>query len=125
MVGFLKKFSSKLGGEGENIDVDEFLETIGVEHEDLMQEEADMWVKPYILQDSGDTAQIVADLNEGNIVLLNIEPLYKRNSIKLKQAVSELKGNARAINGDIVRVTEYRLILTPKGIKVAKQKKTK
>jgi len=87
MVGFLKKFSSKLGGGGENIDVDEFLETIGVEHE-----------------------------------LLNIEPLYKRNSIKLKQAVSELKGNARAINGDIVRVTEYKLLLTPKGIKVAKQK---
>ncbi|MCD6523073.1 MAG: cell division protein SepF [Candidatus Diapherotrites archaeon] len=123
MVGFLKKISSKIGGSTEDVDIDEFLETIGVEHENLLEEEADMWVKPYLLQDTSDAAQIINDLNEGNIVILNIEPLYKRNSIKLKQVINELKGNAKAIDGDIVRITEYKLLLTPKGVKVAKTRK--
>ena len=119
MVGFLKKFTNKLGGS-EDIDVDEYLDTLGLEDDDLLQEQADMWVKPYVLEDVVDTKSINEDIRAGNIVLLNIEPLYKRNTIKLKQAVSEIKGAARSEDGDIVRLSEYKLLVTPKGVKVSK-----
>ncbi len=124
MAGFLNKFKGKLGGEGEEgIDVDEFLDTLGIENDDLLVEEADMWVRPYILEDTEDVAAIGDDLDKGNIVILNVEPLYKRNAIKLKQAVSRIKDHARGIDGDIARLSEYKLLLTPRGVKVAKVKK--
>jgi SepF-like predicted cell division protein (DUF552 family) len=54
-------------------------------------------------------------------VLLNIEPLYKKNAIKLRQAVSELKGTVHEINGDVARLTEHKILATPSGVKIAKQ----
>ena len=124
MASFLNKFKGKISGEGdEGIDVDEFLDTLGIENEDLLVEEADMWVRPYILEDTEDVAAISEDLDKGNIVILNVEPLYKRNTIKLKQAVSRIKEHSRGIDGDIARLSEYKLLLTPSGVKVAKTKK--
>ena len=124
MLGFLNKFKGKLSGESEEeIDIDEFLDTLGVENEDLLVEEADMWVKPYVLEDLEDVAAIDSDLDKGNIVILNVEPLLKRNRIKLKQAISRIKEHAAEIDGDIARLSEYKLLVTPKGVKVAKSKK--
>lgn len=124
MLGFLNKFKGKLSGESEEeIDIDEFLDTLGVENEDLLVEEADMWVKPYVLEDLEDVAAIDGDLDKGNIVILNVEPLLKRNRIKLKQAISRIKEHATEIDGDIARLSEYKLLVTPKGVKVAKSKK--
>lgn len=123
MAGFLNKFKGKLSGEGdEGIDVDEFLDTLGIENDDLLVEEADVWVKSYMLEDTEDVMAIGEDLSKGNIVILNVEPLYKRNAIKLKQAVSRIKDHARGIDGDIARLSEYKLLLTPKGVKVAKNR---
>lgn len=124
MLGFLNKFKGKFGGESEGeIDIDEFLDTLGVENEDLLVEEADMWVKPYVLEDLEDVSAIDSDLDKGNIVILNVEPLLKRNRIKLKQAISQIKAHATEIDGDIARLSEYKLLVTPKGVKVAKNKK--
>ena len=52
-----------------------------------------------------------------------VPPLFKRNAIKLKQAVSRIKDHARSIDGDIARLSEFKLLLTPRGVKVAKAKK--
>jgi len=124
MAGFLNKFKGKLSGEGEEgVDVDEFLDTLGIENEELLIEEADMWVRPYILEDLNDVSAIDEDLDKGDIVILNVEPLFKRNAIKLKQAVSRIKDHARSIDGDIARLSEFKLLLTPRGVKVAKVKK--
>ena len=119
MVGFLKKLTGQTGGEGN--EVEEYLDTLGLENEDFMQEEADIWIKPVILEDVGDTTIVSEELGNGNIVLLNIEPLMKRNAIKLKQAISKIKGTARSIDGDIARLSEYKLLVTPKGIKVSRR----
>ena len=122
MIMFLKKFTSKLG-VNPKVDVDEYLDTLGLEQEDLLQDEADVWVKPYVLEDVGDTVAITDDLKSGNIVLLNIEPLYKRNTTKLKQAVNELKALVKSLDGDVARLSEYKLIFTPHGVKFAKSRR--
>jgi SepF-like predicted cell division protein (DUF552 family) len=122
MIAFFKKFTNKLGAEPE-VDVDEYLDTLGIEQEDLLQDEADVWVKPYVLEDVGDTSAIADDLRAGNIVLLNIEPLSKRNANKLKQAVNELKTVVKSLNGDVARLSEFKLIFTPKGVKFAKARR--
>ena len=123
MVGFLKKFSTKVGVGVEDSDIEEYLDTLGLEHEDLFQGEADMWVKPYMLQTSKDVGAIQKDLMDGNIVLINIEPLYKRNSTRLKQAVSQIKGTVATWHGDTARISEFKILATPKGVKVAQLRK--
>lgn len=119
MVGFLKKITGQPAGE-EN-EVEEYLDTLGLENEEFMEEEADVWIKPFVLEDVGDTVLIEQELGNGNIVLLNIEPLMKRNAIKLKQAVTKIKGAAKTADGDIARLSEYKLLVTPKGIKVSRR----
>ncbi len=119
MVGFLKKFTGQPANE-EN-EVEEYLDTLGLENEDFMEEEADVWIKPFVLEDVGDAALIEQELGNGSIVLLNIEPLMKRNAIKLKQVVTKIKGIAKAKDGDIARLSEYKLLVTPKGIKVSRR----
>ena len=65
--------------------------------------------------------KVTDELKKGNIVLLNIEPLYKKNTIKLRQAVSELKSTITDINGDIARLSEHKVLVTPSGVKIAKK----
>ncbi|MCK4327233.1 MAG: cell division protein SepF [Candidatus Diapherotrites archaeon] len=119
MVGFLKKLTGTPGAE--ETEVEEYLDTLGLENEDFMEEEADVWIKPFILEDVGDATVVQDELSNGNIVLLNIEPLMKRNAIKLKQTVNKIKNAAKSLDGDIARLSEYKLLVTPKGIKVSRK----
>jgi len=123
MVGFLKNFSNKVGVGPEHDEIDEYLDTLGLENEDLFQGEADMWVKPYILQTAKDVEAIQRDLMDGNIVLINIEPLYKRNATRLKQAISQVKGTVATWHGDTARISEFKILATPRGVKVAQVRK--
>ena len=122
MVEFLKKMSSRLGGTTEEEDIEDYLETLGVE-EETFEEEADMWVKPFMLESDTDVDGIKEALTDGAIALVNIEPLYKRNKNRLKRALDEIKKFTNSIDGDIVRVSEYKILATPKGVKVYRGKK--
>lgn len=116
MAGILEKFKGDKG-----VDVEDYLDTLGVEEDDLLEEHANMWIRTQLLEDVSDVEKINEEVKKGNIVLLNIEPLYKKNMIKLRQVVSELRSTVTEINGDIARLSEYRLLITPSGVKVAKK----
>ncbi len=122
MVEFLKKLSTKLGGTTEEEDIEDYLETLGVE-EETFEEEADVWIKPFMLESDEDANGVVAALQEGAIALINIEPLYKRNKTRLKRALDAIRKYVETIDGDIVRVSEYKILATPRGIKVYRGKK--
>jgi SepF-like predicted cell division protein (DUF552 family) len=110
----------KMGGAKET-DIEDYLNTLGIEEGDLLEEQADMWVKPFALEDVVDVERVNDELKKGNMVLLNIEPLYKKNTIKLRQAVSELKGTVHDINGDMARLSETKVLITPANVKIAKK----
>ncbi len=122
MVEFLKKLSTKIGGSTEEEDIEDYLETLGVEEEEF-EEEADMWVKPIMLESDENANDVASVLAEGSIALINIEPLYKRNKTRLKRALDAIKKYVESIDGDIVRVSEYKILATPKGVKVYRSKK--
>ncbi len=111
----------KLKGSRTETDIEEYLNTLGLEEEDLLEEHADMWIKPYVLEDTETVDKVNKELREKNIVLLNIQPLYKKNAAKLRQAIAELKGTAHEIDGDIVRLSEDKVLITPSGVKVYKK----
>lgn len=117
-MGLLSKLKMSPAPEA---DIEEYLDTLGLEEEDLLEEHADMWVRPLLLEEISDVERVNDELRKGNIVLLNIEPLYKKNTIKLRQAISELKGTIHTLNGDIARLSETKVLITPANVKVSKK----
>lgn len=115
-MGILEKFRMSEGEDAE--DVEKYLNQLGLEEGDLMEEEADAWVKSMGLNDISDVQGIMEEAKKGNIVLVDINSLYKKNKVKLRQSISELKGTMSDLDGDIARVTEEKVLVTPSGIKI-------
>ncbi|PJA16780.1 MAG: hypothetical protein COX63_03100, partial [Candidatus Diapherotrites archaeon CG_4_10_14_0_2_um_filter_31_5] len=82
----------------------------------------DAYVKPISLTGDEDTAMVIAELRKGNIILLNIGDLSKRNAIKLRDLVKQIRNVADEINGDIARISTERILVTPAKVKIIKRK---
>ncbi len=86
---------------------DEAAETIG-----------ETYVKAIPLRAYEDVDMIKSEVKAGNIVITNVSPLAKSNIDDVKRAINELNEYAVLIKGDIARLGEERVILTPKAIKI-------
>lgn len=117
----LVAFVHKVFKKEEGIDIEEFLNTLDVE-EETMYEDADAFVKPMTLSNQDDASSVVHEAKEGNIILLNVESLAKRNAVKLKELVTGIKDEISGIDGDIARISHDRIIITPSKVKIIKRK---
>ena len=81
-----------------------------------------MYVKPMQLLSQKDYNTVVSELEKGNIVLLNMRPMAARNATMVKEIVGKIKDYVMANNGDIARITEYYLLITPPGVKIVKRR---
>lgn len=117
-MSFVKRIISK--SQKDSVDIEDFLNTLDTETQEI--EDADAYVKPIYLKADTDLKTIAKELKEGNIVLLNISELIKRNPIRLKEQVNKLKRFTEDIDGDIARISEEKMILTPTRIKIIKRK---
>ncbi len=109
-----------LGKREEEIELDEFLASL--EEGEEMLEEAKMYVKPMQLVSQKDYDAVIQELEKGNIVLLNIKPLAAKNMVLVKDVVSQIKEYATSNGGDIARITEYYVLVTPPGVKIIKRR---
>lgn len=105
----------------DSVDIEEFLNNLDVE-EETMVEDADAYVKPVSLTGDEDTTMVTDELRKGNIILLNIGDLSKRNAIKLRDLVKQIRNVAEEINGDIARISTERILVTPSKVKIIKRK---
>lgn len=117
-------FLEKVLRREDPMDIEEFLNSVDVEEETSM-EDADAFVKPLTLNRIEDAQLAVNEAKAGNIVLLNIADLSKRNAIKLKELITDIKSNIHAINGDIARISQDRILVTPSKVKIVKRRETK
>ena len=113
---------SKALGFTRDINVEEFMSAAEAEEVDLMHSAADFYVKPIALQGDADIKVVQEELTQKNIVLLNFSPIM-RNPTKLKAIVAELKAFTNGINGDIARIDEDKILLTPHNVKIVKKRK--
>lgn len=65
------------------------------------------------------------ELSEGNIVIVDIQPLADRSTKELKHAIDEMKDICLSMGGDIAGITEYHLILTPPNVKIERAPETR
>jgi uncharacterized protein len=119
-VVFLGLFNKVMAKE-EGVNIEEFLNTLDEEPEETY-DNADAFVKPMDLIVDTDAEAIVNEVKNGNIALVNIGDLSKRNALKLKELVSFIKEKVNEIDGDMARISENRVLITPARVKIIKRK---
>ncbi|HIP74048.1 MAG TPA: DUF552 domain-containing protein [Euryarchaeota archaeon] len=117
-MGFLDKI---FGGGRDEPDIEELLNSLGDEDE-VVEEEAERYVRPLALNSVQDYDKVMAEINKNNIVLLNIRPLATKNAVGLKDVISRIKESVLGMGGDIARITEFYVLITPPGIKIVKRR---
>lgn len=120
-MGILQNLSKALG-LSKDMDVEEYMNTMDLENVDLLHEAADFYVKPVALESEADAKVIEDELKQRNIILLNITPMMRQPN-KLKVIVNDLKTFVTKINGDIARLDNEKILLTPSKIKIVKKRK--
>jgi len=120
-MGILQHLSKALGLSKE-MDIEEYMDSMELENVDMLHEAADFYVKPVALESDADVKVIGEELKRGNIILLNIT-LMSKNQAKLRMIVAELKKFAGKINGDIARIDNEKILLTPSKVKIVKSRK--
>ena len=116
-MGFFNKVMTK---ENE-VDLEDFLNNLD-EVEEETYDDADAFVKPMDLVVDADVDAIMKEVKDGNIALVNIADLAKRNAQKLKELVGILKEQVKAIDGDVARISQGRVLVTPSKVKIIKRK---
>jgi len=74
------------------------------------------FVKMYDFQCLRDVDHIMRELANGNILILNSEPLLAHDEntmVEVKRAIDQLRGYCRENGGDMKRLGEYILVVTP------------
>ena len=114
-------FLEKLLKKEESVDIEDFLNNIDVE-EETMYDDADAFVKPLSLNRQEDVDAVLTEAKQGNVVLLSIAELSRRNAIKLKELVTAVKSRIDVIDGDIARISQDKILVTPSKVKIIKKK---
>ena len=78
------------------------------------------YVKSITLRDPTDVDEIKLDMKKHNVVIIRVTPLAQKDIDELKKVVKELYDFTQSIGGDIARLGEERIVLTPPGVKVWK-----
>ncbi|MEM3031272.1 MAG: cell division protein SepF [Candidatus Micrarchaeia archaeon] len=120
-MGILQKLSHALGF-GKEMDIEEYMDAVELENVDVLHEAADFYVKPVALESEADVRVIQEELKNKNIILLNVAPM-SRNATKLKSIIGELKNYVARSNGDIARIDNEKILLTPSKVKIVKHRK--
>ncbi|MGA2783445.1 MAG: cell division protein SepF [Candidatus Bathyarchaeia archaeon] len=84
-----------------------------------------IYVKAYPLREPIDVPRIKAEIIEGNILIVKITPIAKRSVEETKAAISELVEFIKSIQGDIARLGEERIVMTPPTAKVWRGRSSK
>ena len=80
------------------------------------------FLKAMALNDFSDIDKIKNEIGSGNILIIKITPLAKDNIEDARRVVSELCEFVNLIDGDIARLGEERIVITPKSIKVWRER---
>jgi len=116
----------KLGqafGVSKELSIEEYMGSAEMENVDILNEPADMYIKPVSIAGEADVKLIQDELAKKNIILLNIEEINKRPNTR-NNIVSALKAYVAKINGDIAQIDETRILITPAKVKIIKKRKT-
>jgi SepF-like predicted cell division protein (DUF552 family) len=81
-----------------------------------------VYLKALPLRALEDVDIVKREVKSGNILILKVSPLAKKSINDVKKAVSELVEFTQNVGGDIARLGEERVVITPAPIKIWREK---
>lgn len=81
-------------------------------------------LKAFPLKNPEEVARIKEDVKNKTIVILKITPLAQKSVEELKTTIEQLTEFTIAFGGDIARLGEERIVITPPGVKIWRGEKT-
>jgi len=85
--------------------------------------EQSLYVKALPLHALSDIDAIKSEIKLGNVLIVRITPLAKRSVEETKHAINELCNFIKDEGGDIARLGEERIVITPPSIKIWRSRK--
>jgi len=99
-----------------------------IENKEIPTHEVTVPTKVYLkalpLQSLSDIETVKREVKSGNILILRISPLAKKSIEDVKKAVDELCEFTQATGGDIARLGEERVVVTPSTVRIWREKTT-
>ncbi len=89
---------------------------------EIKEEKTVTYIKALPLKEYQDLNKIKEELKMGNVLIIKITPLAMKSIEEVKNAIDELKAYAQSIQGDIARLGEERIVITPPPIKIWRKK---
>ncbi len=80
------------------------------------------YLKAMPLRELSDLDNIKTEVKKGNIIILRVTPLAGKSIEDVKTAVNDLFQFADSIGGDIARLGEERVVITPKTVRIWREK---
>jgi len=84
--------------------------------------EQSLYVKALPLHNLSDIDKIKSEVKLGNVLIVRITPLAKKSVEETKHAINELCNFVKNEGGDIARLGEERIVITPPSIKIWRSK---
>jgi SepF-like predicted cell division protein (DUF552 family) len=81
-----------------------------------------VYLKALPLRTLEDVETAKREVQSGNILILKVSPLARKSVDDVKQAVSELVEFTQTVGGDIARLGEERVVITPAPIRIWREK---
>jgi hypothetical protein len=82
-------------------------------------------LKALPLRRLSDLNAIKREVKSGNILIVKISPLANKSVEDIKTAINELCEFVKEVNGDIARLGEERIVITPTDVRVWREKQTR
>jgi len=81
-----------------------------------------IYLKAMPLRKLSDLSTIKSQVRAGNILVVKVSPLANRSIAAIKKAVNELCKFVKTVDGDIARLGEERIVITPSGVQIWREK---
>lgn len=84
----------------------------------MQTQKTPIYLKALTLRDISDIAAIKEDIKKHMILILRVTPLAQKDVEELRKVVEDLYSYAQSVGGDIARLGEERIVITPPGVKI-------
>jgi len=82
------------------------------------EKDGEIFLKALQLRSADDIQKIQEDVAKRMIIILRVTPLAQKSVEELKTSVEQLYEFATSIGGDIARLGEERIVITPPGVRI-------
>lgn len=84
----------------------------------MQTQKTPVYLKAISLRDISDISAVKEDIEKHMILIIRVTPLAQKDLEELRKVVEDLYSYTQSAGGDIARLGEERIVITPPGVKI-------